>query len=151
MNHREIRLVQRASSSSEQFRTTSFSTVNMNLILKRKFILRQYSCWKCYYNSPQSQPICQNKNCSVIQKTTDKTYFDILFETKPSFDLDISKLHKNYLRVQQQTHPDAFSQRTAAERMLSRDYSSTANKAYETLKSPLQRAIYLVFNAPTYS
>lgn len=56
---------------------------------------------------------------------------------RPSFSVDSKKLKKEYLRLQGEVHPD----RAGA---LGESWSSWINRAHETLKNPLQRAIYLV-------
>ncbi|KAG9128324.1 hypothetical protein FRC07_000832 [Ceratobasidium sp. 392] len=42
-------------------------------------------------------------------------------------------------------HPDAWSSKPESEKATAAEYSSLLNKAYETLRSPLKRAEYLLF------
>lgn len=56
---------------------------------------------------------------------------------RPSFIIDSKKLKKEYLRLQREVHPDRAGS-------LGESWSSWINRAHETLKNPLQRAIYLV-------
>ena len=56
---------------------------------------------------------------------------------RPCFLIDSKKLKREYLRLQGEVHPDRAGS-------LGESWSSWINRANETLKNPLQRAIYLV-------
>jgi molecular chaperone HscB len=62
----------------------------------------------------------------------------------PGYDVDASDLQRRYVALQRQLHPDRFATRPAAERALALARASDLNQAYETLKSPLERAEYLL-------
>ena len=67
-----------------------------------------------------------------------------LFGLPVVFDLDGSKLEAAYRQLQGQVHPDKFAHLSDAEKRASMQWSSRVNEAYQTLKSPLNRAIYLL-------
>lgn len=75
------------------------------------------------------------------------TNYFALFGLKPCYQLDLKKLKSCYLELQRQVHPDNFAsesdqvQREAVQRV------SYLNQAYESLKSPMSRAIYLLETA----
>lgn len=54
------------------------------------------------------------------------------------FKIDLKQLKREYLKLQAAVHPD----RLAGD--IGQSWSSWINRAHETLKDPLQRAIYLV-------
>jgi molecular chaperone HscB len=62
----------------------------------------------------------------------------------PGFDIDAADLQRRYVALQRQLHPDRFATRPAAERALALSRASDLNQAYETLKTPLERAEYLL-------
>lgn len=66
-----------------------------------------------------------------------------LFDIEPCFALDLAKLDRAYLSVQEQVHPDRFATGSAAESRVAVQWAARANEAYQTLKSPLKRAAYL--------
>ncbi len=74
---------------------------------------------------------------------SDQNYFK-LFSLPESFPLDNETLLQNYLVLQEQTHPDRFVAASAEQRLQAMQSSSVVNEAYETLKSPLRRAAYLL-------
>ena len=67
-----------------------------------------------------------------------------LFGLPVSFELDSSLLEATYRQLQAQVHPDKFAHLSDAEKRVSMQWSTRVNEAYQTLKSPLNRAIYLL-------
>lgn len=61
-----------------------------------------------------------------------------------NFDLDLEKLSAEYKILQSQYHPDKYSDADDASRLQALQLSSIINDAFETLKSPLNRAGYLL-------
>lgn len=72
-----------------------------------------------------------------------KNYF-ALFNLEPQFQIDLAQLEQAYRALQAQVHPDKFSSGSDAERRLSMQCSTHVNEAYQTLKTPLNRARYLL-------
>ncbi len=64
------------------------------------------------------------------------------------FDLDLREVRQRYLELQQALHPDRFATRDAQEQARAQAASSLINRAYNTLKDPLSRAVYLVRASP---
>jgi molecular chaperone HscB len=67
-----------------------------------------------------------------------------LFELPARFALDADALDKSYREMQARVHPDKFANAGDAERRLSMQWATRVNEAYQTLKSPLKRASYLL-------
>ncbi|BFZ55102.1 molecular chaperone [Savitreella phatthalungensis] len=59
------------------------------------------------------------------------------------FQLDVRALRKDFLRQQQQVHPDKFTH-DPEQRRRAESVSGQLNKAYSTLRDPLRRAEYLL-------
>ncbi|MBN4053529.1 Fe-S protein assembly co-chaperone HscB [Haliea sp. AH-315-K21] len=74
---------------------------------------------------------------------TNKNYFEI-FSLPEGFDLDLNQLTAEYKSLQAQSHPDKFSGADDATRLQALQSSSIINDAFDTLKSPLKRAAYLL-------
>ena len=70
--------------------------------------------------------------------------FFVLFDLPVCFRLELAKLDTRYRDVQTQVHPDRFTTAGDAEKRLSMQWATRANEAYQTLKKPLERAIYLL-------
>ena len=66
-----------------------------------------------------------------------------LFHLPQRFTVDMAALEKTYHEVQNQAHPDKFTQASSAERRVAMQWATRANEAYKTLKNPFQRAAYL--------
>jgi len=73
----------------------------------------------------------------------DKNYFE-LFDLKPRFSVPLETLSAKFKSLQSQVHPDRFASASDAEKRLSVQYSSIINQAYQTLRTPLERAKYLL-------
>ena len=70
-------------------------------------------------------------------------YFE-LFKLPQTFGLDVATLESNYRKIQSESHPDRFVTASSAEKLASMQTATTANEAYQTLKSPGLRASYLL-------
>jgi molecular chaperone HscB len=72
-----------------------------------------------------------------------QNYFE-LFVIQQQFHLDPASLAPRYREIQSAVHPDKFANGSDQEKRLSVQTASMANDAFETLKSPLKRALYLL-------
>ena len=70
-------------------------------------------------------------------------YFQ-LFALEPAFNIDLNALESNFRAIQSASHPDRFVTCTSAEKLQSMQTATLANEAYLTLKSPANRAKYLL-------
>ncbi len=71
-----------------------------------------------------------------------KNHFE-LFQMPEEFAIDTQQLDSAYREMQGIVHPDKFVNATDAEKRVAMQWATRANEAYQTLKSPLKRAIYL--------
>jgi len=67
-----------------------------------------------------------------------------LFDLPRGFRHEASTLDRRYRELQAKVHPDRFAHASDAERRLSLQWATRVNEAYQTLKSPLARAQYLL-------
>ena len=70
--------------------------------------------------------------------------FFAVFAISPSWDVDIDDLGVRYRKLQQEFHPDRYATKSDAEKRLAVQAASFINQAFDTLKSPLKRAQYLL-------
>lgn len=98
-------------------------------------------CWKCGHICCSCSVHCLE--CKAIQFVTDCDYYD-LFKLEPSFELDEGKLDAKYKDLQKQLHPDLFSTKTPNEKDVSLQSSTAVNQAYQTLRDPIHRAMYIL-------
>ncbi len=66
-----------------------------------------------------------------------------LFQMSPGFAIDLAQLDAAYRELQGRVHPDRFAAATDTEKRVAMQWATRANEAYQTLKNPLRRAIYL--------
>lgn len=74
---------------------------------------------------------------------TGKNYFE-LFGLPVAFEIDLEDLSLRYRDLQRTVHPDRFANASELEKRLSLQQTALINEAFQTLKSPLPRARYLL-------
>ncbi len=84
-----------------------------------------------------------SKTSAAAAKALTSNHFE-LFGLVPAFALDVARLEAAYRDIQSKVHPDRFAQAGDAERRASMQMTTRVNEAYRTLKSPVQRAKYLL-------
>src|SRR3954465_10642189 len=67
-----------------------------------------------------------------------------LFGLPVRYEIDPAELDAAYRKLQGRVHPDRFVNATDAERRVAMQRATQGNEAYQTLKSPLGRATYLL-------
>ncbi|WP_455376678.1 co-chaperone HscB [Kaarinaea lacus] len=72
-----------------------------------------------------------------------QNYFEI-FGVPEFYDLDLAELSSRFRKLQSAIHPDKYASASDMERRLSVQKSALINEAYLALKSPLERARYML-------
>ena len=67
-----------------------------------------------------------------------------LFGFPVAFDIDAHQLAERYRELQRSLHPDRYANASDRERRLSIQHAAQVNEAFQTLKSSLRRARYLL-------
>lgn len=67
-----------------------------------------------------------------------------LFDLPVAFEIQQDRLDASYREIQSRVHPDRYAHSSDAERRLSMQWATRVNEAYQVLRSPLQRATYLL-------
>jgi molecular chaperone HscB len=70
--------------------------------------------------------------------------FFTLLQLPETFVIDLKKLDQNYQNLQKEIHPDRFASLADEEKIASIKKTAEVNDAYQTLKSPIRRAEYLL-------
>ena len=71
-----------------------------------------------------------------------QNYFE-LFGIPENFKIDMAALDAAYLLIQQQVHPDKHVVADDAQKRASLQMATYANTAYQTLRNPIKRGLYL--------
>src|SRR5437879_11229821 len=67
-----------------------------------------------------------------------------LFGLPARFAVAAAALEARYRELQREVHPDRFAAAPESERRASMQLATRVNEAYQTLKSPLRRAVYIL-------
>lgn len=73
----------------------------------------------------------------------DRNFFE-LFQLPVACDVDRQLLARRYRELQKAVHPDRFAGDSERQQRLSVQYAAFVNEAFNTLKTPLTRNIYLL-------
>ena len=98
-------------------------------------------CWSC--KGPVASRALFCSVCGAVQGPGPVDHFARL-GLRPTFEIDMDELERQYLGFQRRLHPDRFASKSPKERALSQSQATALNEAYETLKNPLKRAAYLL-------
>lgn len=98
-------------------------------------------CWSC--KGPVASRALFCSVCGAVQGPGAIDHFSRL-GLRPTFELDMDELERQYFGFQRRLHPDRFAAKSPKERALSQSQATALNEAYETLKDPLKRAAYLL-------
>ena len=78
----------------------------------------------------------------VANHSASEDYFHF-FGLEQQFNLDLSALDRAYLAIQKEVHPDRHARGSDAEQRVAMQMATLANTAFQTLKNPIQRGLYL--------
>ena len=81
--------------------------------------------------------------CGAVQPPGANDHFSRL-GLPVSYDVPADHLDRQYFGLQRRMHPDRFASRSPREKALSQAQATALNDAYETLRDPVKRAIYLL-------
>jgi molecular chaperone HscB len=78
----------------------------------------------------------------VANPSASEDYFRF-FGVEQQFNIDLAALDQAYLAIQKQVHPDRHARGSDTEQRLAMQMTTFANTAFQTLKHPIQRGLYL--------
>jgi len=78
----------------------------------------------------------------VANPSASDDYFHF-FGFNQQFKIDLPALDQAYLAIQKEVHPDRHARGSDAEQRLAMQMTTYANTAFQTLKNPVQRGLYL--------
>ena len=78
----------------------------------------------------------------VANPSASEDYFRF-FGLEQRFNIDLATLDQAYLAIQKEVHPDRHARGSDTEQRLAMQMATLANTAFQTLKNPIQRGLYL--------
>ncbi|MEG3638565.1 Fe-S protein assembly co-chaperone HscB [Magnetococcus sp. PR-3] len=100
-----------------------------------------HACWSCK-GPVDGTAFCPT--CAAIQPPKPNENLFEFLGLPQGYEVDLQALEAACLRLQQQFHPDKFAVQADTARRFAMEYATRLNEAQQILKSPLQRAIYLL-------
>lgn len=108
-----------------------------NVFDDQPFVCASFACLKC--QSPINGILCPQ--CHPMISIATVNYFD-LFCCQRSLSIDQNNLELRYYNLQKLLHPDQHHKGSTAQQFEATKLSSLVNLAYDTLSTPLRRALY---------
>ena len=96
-------------------------------------------CIRCG-KAAADQLVCPG--CIVVEPTAKESdYFDV-FSLPRSLTIDLADLEQRYYALSRRLHPDLFHDHPRSEQAASLGATTLVNRAYRTLRDPVQRGLY---------
>lgn len=99
------------------------------------------SCWNCGVEV-ESLDVCNR--CAALQRFPEETDYFTLFGMGPRLNVDLARLEATFYELSRKFHPDFYQKKSSEEQAISLENSALVNRAYRTLKDPIQRTEYLI-------
>lgn len=98
-------------------------------------------CWNC-----QSDKVAQYNcvSCTAIQQFLRDTDYFSSFNIGYKLNIDLNQLEEVYFDLSRRFHPDYHQKGLKKEQEISLENTALLNKAYQTLKDPMERTAYLI-------
>ena len=80
--------------------------------------------------------------CGVVEPTAQESDYFAVFSLPRRLTIDLGDLEQRYYALSRRLHPDLFHDRPPAEQAASLRMTALVNRAYRTLKDPVQRGLY---------
>lgn len=104
-------------------------------------VITKRSCWNC---GAQIQSLYLCDRCAALQRFPEEIDYFTLFGIGPRLNIDLGRLEATFYELSRKFHPDFYQKKTSEEQAISLENSALVNKAYRTLRDPIQRAEYLI-------
>lgn len=101
-------------------------------------------CTSC--QGAMDSPVCCHSCHTLFPADVAMDYFQV-FGLPRRYGVDLAELHRRFLSISRNIHPDYFSGEADEMRGLALRLSAQVNEAYETLRDPVARAEYLLETA----
>jgi len=99
------------------------------------------SCWNCHIQV-QDEHFCPN--CHKILPIVNQVDYFTYLGLKQKLNIDLDELERRFYTLSKQFHPDYHYTCSEFEQEMSLEKSTLLNKAYRTLRDPIERAKYII-------
>jgi molecular chaperone HscB len=98
-------------------------------------------CWNCQSESG-GEYFCEQ--CIKIQPLSKEVDYFSCLNLPRALSIDLKDLERRFYDLSRKFHPDYYQQKSEQEKAISLEHSANLNKAYRTLRNPIERAEYLI-------
>ena len=108
---------------------------------KRELPLARSMCWNCQ-SDIGGEYFCQQ--CVKVQPLSKESDYFTALGLPRKLNIDTGRLETKFYEMSRAFHPDFYEGKSETEQAVSLANSATLNKAYHTLKDPIERVEYLL-------
>jgi molecular chaperone HscB len=108
---------------------------------KREIPLARSMCWNCQ-SDIGGEYFCQQ--CVKVQPLSKESDYFTALGLPRKLNIDTGRLETKFYEMSRVFHPDFYEGKSETEQAVSLANSATLNKAYHTLKDPIERVEYLL-------
>ncbi len=104
-------------------------------------VITKKTCWNC---GAQIESLHLCNQCATLQRFPEEIDYFTLFGIGPRLKIDLTRLEATFYELSRKFHPDFYQKRSSEEQAISLENSALVNRAYRTLRDPIQRTEYLI-------
>ncbi|MFQ5580740.1 MAG: Fe-S protein assembly co-chaperone HscB [Nitrospiria bacterium] len=103
--------------------------------------LKKYLCWRCKLERADLY-FCAS--CNALQAIPEDIDYFRCLGLEIRLQIHPEKLEETFYDLSRKFHPDFYQRKSPEEQQISLENTAILNKAYRTLKDPLERVAYLI-------
>ena len=104
-------------------------------------VLTKRACWSC---GSEVNHLYSCVHCGALQRLPDQIDFFTCLGLDYRLRIDLKALEAKFYELSRKFHPDFYQNRSQEEKGISLENAAVLNKAYRTLRDPLERIEYLI-------
>lgn len=104
-------------------------------------VLTKRACWSC---GAEVDHLYSCPRCNALQRLPEEIDYFTCLSLDYRLQIDPKALEARFYELSRKFHPDFFQNKSEAEKAISLENAAILNKAYRTLRDPVERIEYLI-------
>lgn len=104
-------------------------------------VLTKRPCWNC---GSEVDHLYSCSHCDTLQRLPEQIDYFICLGLDYRLQIDPKALEAKFYELSRKFHPDFYQKKSQEERAISLENAAMLNKAYRTLRDPVERIEYLI-------
>src|SRR5581483_844134 len=104
-------------------------------------VLTKRACWRC---GAEVDHLYSCPRCNTLQRLPEEIDYSTCLGLAFRLQIDPKALEAKFYELSRKFHPDFFQNKSEEEKAISLENAAILNKAYRTLRDPVERVEYLI-------